>query len=212
MATPFRILCIGNSITDAGRTNDKPPLGDGYVARLKEIIETCHPDFPFEILNKGICGNTIEGLAMRWQTDVLDPAPDLLTMLIGVNDAHVTQNHPSPEGERISHFLNIYNTLIRQTQAGLPNTPILLMTPFYICKDPSLPVLKTTEKMVRGILDLSKHYALPCLNLHAMFISLLEESPESRWATDRVHPTPKGHGLIAQILYNALMQHNFIRS
>lgn len=212
MAIPFRILCIGDSITDAGRTNDTPPLGDGYVARLKNIIETRHPSLLFDMLNKGICGNTIEGLALRWQRDVLDPAPDILTVLIGINDAHVTQNHPSPEEKRISHFLELYDTLIRQTQDALPKTSIVLMTPFYICKDTLIPVLKTTEKMVRGILDLSARHVLPCLNLHALFNSLLDESPENRWASDRVHPTPEGHTLIAQALYNALIQHHFIRS
>ncbi|HAE87360.1 TPA: hypothetical protein DCG86_04975, partial [Candidatus Marinimicrobia bacterium] len=165
----------------------------------------------FDILNKGICGNTIEGLALRWQRDVLDLAPNLLTLLIGINDANVTQNHPSPEEKRISHFLELYDTLIRQTQDALPKTSIVLMTPFYICKDTLIPVLKTTEKMVWGILDLSARYALPCLNLHALFNSLLDESPENRWASDRVHPTPEGHTLIAQTLYNALIQHHFIR-
>lgn len=212
MATPFRILCMGDSITDAGRTNDTPPLGDGYVARLKDMIETRHPSLPFDMLNKGICGNTIEGLALRWQRDVLDPAPDLLTLLIGINDAHVTQNHPNPEEKRISHFLELYNTLIRQTLEILPKTSIVLMTPFYICKDPGIPVLKTTEKMVRGILDLAERYALPCLDLHALFQSLLDKSPENRWASDRVHPTPEGHTLIAQTLYDTLIQHHLLRS
>jgi acyl-CoA thioesterase I len=209
MTGPLRILCMGNSITDAGRTNDTPPLGNGYVARLKEMIETRHPSLLFEILNKGICGNTIEGLALRWQTDVIDPAPDILTVLIGINDAHVTQNHPSPEQERISHFLTLYDSLIRKTKDALPAVKILLMTPFYICPDSTLPVLKTTEKMIRGILDLAERHTLPCLNLHASFQSLLKESTESRWASDRVHPTSEGHTHIAEQIFKTCLNHTF---
>lgn len=204
MIKPRRILCMGNSITDAGRTNDKPPLGDGYVARLKELIEERLPKPSFKILNKGMCGNTIEGLALRWDKDVIHPAPNLLTILIGINDAHVTQNHPLPEQERIEHFLSVYNSLIRKTKDALPAVEILLMTPFYICRDESLPVLKTTDKMIRGIVDLAERHTLPCLDLHASFQSLLQDTPETRWATDRVHPTPEGHARIADVLFDAI--------
>lgn len=212
MTEPLRIICMGDSITDAGRTNDKPPLGDGYAARLKDRIEEDMPQLSFEILNKGICGNTIEGLALRWQKDVIHPAPDILTVLIGINDAHVTQNHPSPEPERIDHFLSVYEALIRKTKDTLPAVNSLLITPFYICQDPTLPVLKTTEKMIRGILDLAERYTLPCLDLHASFQFLLKESPESRWATDRVHPTPEGHARITEQIFKAFLHHNFFRS
>lgn len=38
------VLCIGDSITDCGRRNDKAPYGDGYVSLLRELVIARHPE------------------------------------------------------------------------------------------------------------------------------------------------------------------------
>ncbi|MFI7174389.1 GDSL-type esterase/lipase family protein [Streptomyces spororaveus] len=45
-----------------------------------------HPDRPVTWLNTGIGGHKVRDLEARWQTDVLDARPDVVSIPAGVND------------------------------------------------------------------------------------------------------------------------------
>ena len=86
-----KLLMIGDSITDCGRARPMGEaadngLGDGYVALVDAWLRAAHPAWPVGIVNMGISGDTVRDLRARWQTDVLDQAPDWLSIFIGIND------------------------------------------------------------------------------------------------------------------------------
>ena len=86
-----KIVCIGDSITDFERAR---PVGEGlfgaigksYVGIVDGLLRATDPTLHLRMINMGIGGNTSRDLAARWQTDVLDLAPDYVTVLIGIND------------------------------------------------------------------------------------------------------------------------------
>ncbi|MHA9738315.1 GDSL-type esterase/lipase family protein [Robinsoniella peoriensis] len=138
------ILFQGDSITDAGRTSSSDPfyaLGCGYplltAARL--LYEKSHTQYHF--LNKGISGNRIVDLYARWKEDTLNQKPDVISILIGVNDVwHEYQDH---SGVDASKFENMYDLLLEETKAALPQVQLVLCEPFIL---PIGEVLNHTER------------------------------------------------------------------
>src|SRR4030043_1969549 len=87
------ILFQGDSITDAGRdrksegnANNSNALGKGYVYSIATQLLAESPGDGLKIYNRGISGNKVFQLADRWDKDCLDLKPDVLSILIGVND------------------------------------------------------------------------------------------------------------------------------
>ena len=86
-----RILFQGDSITDAGRSRDAnlPPnagLGGGFPGMIAAMLLSRYPARGYQIINRGISGNRVVDLYARWKADALNLSPDLISILIGVND------------------------------------------------------------------------------------------------------------------------------
>ena len=75
------MVLIGDSITDCDR-QEEPPLGRGYVRLFTEIVTAAYPERNLRFINRGIGGNTITDLRARWQEDVLDIAPDWISIIL----------------------------------------------------------------------------------------------------------------------------------
>ena len=85
-----RLLFQGDSITDGGRGRSQDPnhiLGQDYAYLLAASCGGHYPDKDWVFLNRGVSGNTVTDLAARWQNDTLALKPDILSILVGVNDA-----------------------------------------------------------------------------------------------------------------------------
>src|ERR1700743_1528781 len=84
-------LFQGDSITDGGRSFDTDwnhVYGQGYAYLITARINFDYPDRNYKFFNRGISGNTVNDMAARWQKDTLDIKPDVLSILIGINDVH----------------------------------------------------------------------------------------------------------------------------
>ncbi|HEX3599993.1 MAG TPA: GDSL-type esterase/lipase family protein, partial [Lacipirellulaceae bacterium] len=114
------ILFQGDSITDAGRkrgideANSEPALGTGYawLAAAQMLVDA--PDAKLKIFNRGVSGNKVYQLAERWQADCLDLKPNVLSILIGVNDYWHKHKH-NYEGT-LEKYETDYRALIKQTK------------------------------------------------------------------------------------------------
>ena len=86
----YTIVFQGDSVTDAGRDfNTKMPntlLGNGYVALLAAQLLAQFPNKNIEVYNRGVGGNRVVDLYARWKIDALNLKPNLLSILIGIND------------------------------------------------------------------------------------------------------------------------------
>ena len=84
-----KILFQGDSITDGNRGRSTDPnhiLGHGYVFIIAAKYGAAFPERNLDFMNRGISGNTVLDLEKRWQKETLDLKPDVLSVLIGVND------------------------------------------------------------------------------------------------------------------------------
>lgn len=85
------ILFQGDSITDGNRLRDNEwdlnhQMGHGYAYIVNSTLGTKYPEKNLKFVNKGISGNKISDLSARWREDTLRIKPDILSILIGIND------------------------------------------------------------------------------------------------------------------------------
>lgn len=95
-----RVVCLGDSITQGGEGPG------GYVWLLRHYLKALYPatngDGQIEVVNAGISGHRSNDMLARYQKDVLDHKPDLVTISVGVNDVWhgFYDNHPQGDGPR----------------------------------------------------------------------------------------------------------------
>jgi len=182
------ILFQGDSITDCSRNREDPSnLGDGYVNLITGILSERYSHYNTKIINRGISGDGIRDLQLRWNTDCIDLRPDILSILIGVNDTLST-----PAGQ----FEEEYRMLMKRTTRAL-NSKIILCEPFLLLenndayRDDLNPKIEIVHK-------LSEEFCTLLLPIDKIFRESCSLHPPEYWAPDGVHPTPAGHALIAK--------------
>ena len=131
------ILFQGDSITDAGRqnrqapkANDQKSMGNGYASMAASALLTSLPDHNLSIYNRGISGNKVHQLDARWQTDCIDHQPDILSILIGVNDIWHGLN--GRYDGTVQRYEEDYMALLERTRKALPNVQLVVCEPFVL--------------------------------------------------------------------------------
>jgi lysophospholipase L1-like esterase len=196
------ILFQGDSITDAGRKrkmdepNSQPALGAGYAWLAAGQILVDSPQMDLKIFNRGISGNKVYQLAERWQADCLDLKPNVLSILIGVNDfAHAHQGNYKGT---LEVYENDYRALIKRTREALPDVRLIICEPFVLktgeVDDTWLPPYAGYRAAARKIADESQARFVP---FQAMFDEASKVAPPAVWAADGVHPSASGAALMA---------------
>ena len=195
----MRILFQGDSITDAGRSrDDNSILGRGYPLLVEAALGLEAPN-EHEFLNRGISGNRIVDVYARIKSDIINLKPDVMSILIGVNDVWHELGE-SPNGVSAEKFFKIYLMLIEEVKEALPNIKIMIMEPFVLeaCSTTEHWEFFSTEVAKRASMarKIAEKYNLPFIKLQEGFDDLAKKAPNSYWLGDGVHPTPKGHEFI----------------
>ena len=196
------ILFQGDSITDCGRrrgfevTEYNTGMGDGYARMITADLRAARPTEGLNFLNRGISGNRVVDLYARWKADALNLNPDLISILVGVNDTWHHFNYDN--GVEPERYEQIYRMLLEWTKAVLPETRLVLMEPFVLpCGAVGADWHDEMDERREIVRKLSREFDtvfVPLQNLLTEKASLTE--PEY-WLADGVHPTAAGHRLIA---------------
>ncbi|WP_293912737.1 SGNH/GDSL hydrolase family protein [Deinococcus sp.] len=199
-STGQKLIFIGDSITDAGRTDGVGEYGgehygDGYVARVRELLLARAPQTPLHILNRGVGGDTVRHLAARWQRDVLDQRPDWLSVKIGVNDVWRSFNGPSRDAVSPPEYTRTLRTLLGQ--AAAQGTRLVLVTPFLIEANRAEAMRVAVEERAASVAELAREFSAPLVALQPAFDAACQADEPLLWSPDRVHPSGPGHMLIA---------------
>lgn len=191
-----RILFQGDSITDGNRGRGTDPnhiLGHGYQFIIAAKHGGAFPELNLEFMNRGISGNTVLDLEKRWQKDTLDLKPDVLSILIGVNDAG--------RGVPLDQYEQVYDKLLTDARTANPKIKFVLCEPFM------LPVGAKAEAQAGRRDDVKKRQAIVAklaekhhavlVHLQSAFDEACKRAPADHWIWDGVHPTYSGHQLVA---------------
>ena len=192
-----KFLFIGDSITDCGRGGDPEGLGNGYVRLIRDYLRAKDPAHAPQVINRGVSGNKVTNLKDRWQKDVLDVAPDVLSVMIGINDVWHGLN-PGGAGVDLETYRKTYADLLAQVKEKLPNCAITLCEPTVISPPASEKGNEALGPYVAAVRELVLSQKVALVPLHDVFLDAAKGRPDIDWATDGVHPTSSGHMLIAR--------------
>lgn len=205
------LLFQGDSITDCSRVRDAEnshcaeALGRGYVSQLAGRIPLHCPDFNWRIFNKGISGDRITSLYARWQMDALQIKPDILSILVGVNDVwHGLPEREVFNGVPAGHFDRSYRALLTFTREQLPDVQLILGEPFLLQGTAYSEVfasqLAERSEIVRAI---ASDFNATWVPYQKAFDQALGRFSVAELAPDGVHPSLIGHSLMAENWLNA---------
>jgi lysophospholipase L1-like esterase len=203
------VLFQGDSITDGGRGRSEDLnhiLGHSYpyiiAAQLGYQLVERKPSF----INRGISGNRVSDLYARWNEDAISLRPDLISILIGVNDLWRIMNN-LPEGAT-DRFERAYRHLLDETREVLPHASLVLIEPFIL--NVGAPALRWKE-WHEGISHYQQITRTLANTYHAVFVPLQSAFDQAAqttgpdyWLWDGVHPTAAGHHLIAKEWLNTV--------
>ena len=191
-----RILFQGDSITDAGRFGDSAGLGGGYVNLLAAWLNARYPAYNLSILNRGTSGHRIYDLEERWSADAIDLQPNLLSILIGINDTW--RRYDSQVISTASDFEACYRRMLDRVKAET-SARVLMLEPFLLPTPPDrIAWREDLDPRIAAVRRVASDYGALYLPLDGIFAAAATQRPAELWAGDGVHPTQAGHALIAR--------------
>ncbi|MDA9555795.1 SGNH/GDSL hydrolase family protein [Pelobium sp.] len=204
------ILFQGDSITDASRKkddnayNNPTSLGSGYVLQAAADLLFTHADKDLKIYNKGISGNKVYQLAERWDRDCISIKPDILSILIGVND--YWHYHDGKYSGTIDVYKKDYKTLLERTLTALPDVKLVIGEPFAVkgikaVDDTWYPEFDEFRATAKA---LAKEFNAVFIPYQKVFDEAQKIAPGVYWTADGVHPTLAGAKLMAQAWLKAV--------
>ncbi len=195
----MRILFQGDSVTDCQRKYEDPKdLGQGYVKFTVEAIKIAFPDTDIEFINRGISGNRTENLLDRVDKDLIDLQPDIVTILIGVNDTW--HRYMIDLETPVDRFHANYDTVLNRIK-NETNAKIVMLEPFILYNMGKDDMRADLNEKINVIRQLAMQYADAFIPLDGMFVEAnVNGIPNVELSPDGVHPDTAGKKLIADAL------------
>jgi len=185
-----RILFQGDSITDGNRGRSLDPnhiLGHGYAFIIAARHGAVFPERKLDFFNRGVSGNTVLDLEKRWTKDTLALKPDLLSVMIGVND--------NGKGVALETYETTYDKILTEARAQNPKLKLVLMEPFV--RHPGKPVPEGIVARQAIVAKLAQKHGAALVKLQKLFDDAAIKTADDYWVWDSVHPTYRGHQLMA---------------
>lgn len=192
----MKILFQGDSITDMWRDHsDFHDMGSGYPKYASAMIADAFGDEEFEFINLGISGNRTENLVERLESDFIEIQPDIVSILIGINDVWHFFSHGIETTDEAfeSNLRRVLTAVKERTHAKiLMIEPFLLYTPD---KAHFRPALASKIEIIRA---LAREFADAYLPMDGLFAAASVGTEPTTFADDGVHPTTAGAQMLGE--------------
>ncbi len=199
LKTADTIVFIGDSITDAERHRQAyKPLGLGYVHFVGNLLWARRPELNLSIVNTGVSGDTIRDLEHRWEKDCIAHGPNVVCILVGINDVWQLTMEPAlaRTASTPSEYEVTYDELLSRTKKRY-DCQFVLMEPFMFCRDRSNAVFNALMSYIEIVRGLAAKYNAVLVPLQQEIDRQIAEIPPEKWSGDAVHPYLWAHAWIA---------------
>ncbi len=197
----MKILFQGDSITEWNRNlNDPDDLGNGYVSVASRLIAEAFPNEKFTFINRGISGHRTWELLARWQKDTIDIQPDIMTLMIGVNDCwrRYDQDNPTSAEDYEKNLRALLDDVKNKTNAKL-----VLIEPFLVHEDTDL-WREDLHLKINACRRVARDYADIYIPMDGYIAAMCVEQPPEHWSADGVHLTDAGIERMAMYVADAV--------
>jgi lysophospholipase L1-like esterase len=200
----MKIVFQGDSITDAGRDKrNYHDMGNGYPKYASAMIAEAFPDTAFEFINQGISGNRTDQLFDRLYLDAIAFEPDIISILIGINDIwhrHGSARIETTDEQFATNYRAILERLKKQT-----NAKIVMLSPFLLDNEEKETWRPEVERLLPIVRSLAAEFADAYVPLDKLFEDALKAQPEPQYySADGVHPNANGAEFIGKHYFNAI--------
>ena len=199
-----RLLFQGDSITDAGRDKrNYYDLGNGYPKYAAELLKASNHEINFEFINLGISGNRTGQLFDRLYTDAISLQPDVISILIGINDIwhRGPASYVATTDEQIE--LN-YREILKNLKAKT-NAKIVMLSPYVLDAEDKAPIKNELATVLPIIRKLADEFADVYIPLDEIFEDAMATQPAPLYySADGVHPNENGAKFIGECYARAV--------
>ncbi len=204
------VLFQGDSITDAGREkerelpNNPASFGSGYAFLAASALLNELPGKELILYNRGISGNKVYQLADRWEKDCLNLDPNVLSILIGVNDYWHKRNG-NYDGT-VEVYEDDFRALLERTKKALPNVELVICEPFYVLKTSAVDEtwVEPMKKYQASAKKIATEFDAIWVPFQDVFDEAVKHAPATYWTGDGVHPSMAGAQLMAEAWLRAV--------
>lgn len=220
-ASGLKVLFIGDSITDGNwggggaKTSSERNhwdmnhiYGHGFMFLCASHYMSHYPEYEYEFFNRGISGNSLDDLEKRWKVDVLDIKPDVLSVLVGINDVNKYLRSDKSSPFDFAAWDKKYRELLDKARKENPDLKLVLASPFVVStgkmeenKDYD-EYVKMVDNCISIVEKIAEDYDAIYLPYQEMFNQILNATPTSQntyWIWDGIHPTAAGHQRMADM-------------
>ena len=200
----MKIVFQGDSITDAGRDKrNYHHMGNGYPKYTSAQLIEMFPEENFEFINMGISGNRTCQLFDRLYLDTIAFEPDMVSVLIGINDIWHRYGGGKIEttDEQIeTNYRAILTRLKKQT-----NAKIVMLAPYLLDCDRVEHMREDLSRLLVIVRRLADEFADAYIPLDQLFEEAVKTQPEPLYySADGVHPNADGHAMMAKAILEAM--------
>ena len=200
----MKILFQGDSITDAGRDHrNYHNMGNGYPKYASAALTEMFPDTDLEFINFGISGNRTCQLFDRLYTDGIAFQPDVISILIGINDIW----HRYGGGRILTTDAQIetnYRAILERLRKET-NAKIVILAPYLLEREGAEAMREDLERLLPIVRRLADEYADVYIPLDQHFEEALKTQPEPcYYSGDGVHPNQNGAEFIGKLYAEAV--------
>ena len=201
----MRIVFQGDSITEAGRDKrNYHNMGNGYPKYASEILTERFPETDFEFINMGINGNRTDQLFDRLYTDAIAFEPDVISVLIGIND--IWHRYSGGRIETTDEQIETnYRAILKRLRAQT-NAKIVMLAPYLLDCEKVDHMRDELARLLPIIRRLADEFADAFVPLDLLFDEALKSQPEPLYYSgDGVHPNANGAEFIGRHLAETFM-------
>ncbi len=200
----MKILFQGDSITDAARDKrNYHHMGNGYPKYASELIAEAHPETEFEFINFGISGNRTSQVFDRLYGDGIAFAPDIFSILIGINDIWHRYS-ATPIATYDEQFALNYRMILKEIREKT-NAKIIMLQPFLLDAPDKAHMRRDLGTVIPIVDRLAEEFADVYVRLDEKFAEAMKTQPEPRYySADGVHPNANGAAFIGKLYAEAV--------
>lgn len=191
------MLFQGDSVTDAGRSRDDDTfLGYGYPMFIASWFNALYPEYKVKFLNRGVSGDRVKNLKERWQCDCIDLKPDIVSILIGINDTW--RRYDSNDPTSADEYFDNYKYILNQVRVKL-DAKMIVCEPFLLsASEDKKNWREDLDPKIQVARELAREFDALYIPFDGIFARASALREPKFWAADGVHPTAVGHALMAQ--------------